>query len=87
MIATINERIYRLAAAIRQGATVDTTLAAVRAELEGQRRRSVADIASLIRAATPIRARSTNCRCSRPTRSTPCSPTNADGAAPAMNRG
>ena len=48
MIATINERIYRLAAAIRQGATVDATLAAVRADLEGQRRRGIADIARLI---------------------------------------
>lgn len=48
MIATINERIYRLAGAIRQGATVDATLAAVRADLEGQRRRGIADIARLI---------------------------------------
>lgn len=48
MIATINERIYRLAGAIRQGATVDATLAALRADLEGQRRRGIADIARLI---------------------------------------
>lgn len=48
MIATINERIYRLAVAIRQGATTDATLAAVAADLEGQRRRSVADVADLI---------------------------------------
>ncbi|CAG7630374.1 MULTISPECIES: helix-turn-helix domain-containing protein [Rhodococcus] len=48
MIAMINERIYRLAMAIRQGATADATLAAVAADLEGQRRRSVADVANLI---------------------------------------
>lgn len=48
MAAVVNERTYRLTAAIRHGATVDATLAAVRADLEGQRRRAVADIASLI---------------------------------------
>jgi AcrR family transcriptional regulator len=48
MIASINERIYRLAAAIRQGATVDTTLAAASVDLEGQRRRSAADVANMI---------------------------------------
>jgi hypothetical protein len=48
MIAMINERIYRLAMAIRQGATADATLGAVAADLEGQRRRSVADVANLI---------------------------------------
>ncbi|MBC2638944.1 MULTISPECIES: TetR/AcrR family transcriptional regulator [unclassified Rhodococcus (in: high G+C Gram-positive bacteria)] len=48
MVAGINERSYRLAMAIRQGATTDDTLAAVAAELEGQRRRSVTDVANLI---------------------------------------
>ncbi|QSE88540.1 helix-turn-helix transcriptional regulator [Rhodococcus pseudokoreensis] len=48
LIATINERTHRLAVAIRQGATTDTTLAAVAADLEGQRRRAVADVADLI---------------------------------------
>ncbi|BAH49462.1 TetR/AcrR family transcriptional regulator [Rhodococcus opacus] len=53
MIATINERIYRLAVAIRQGATVDAMLAAAIADLEGQRRRSVADVAQLITSRPP----------------------------------
>ena len=53
MLATINERIYRLVAAMRQGATVDATLAAVAADLEGQRRRSTADTASLIMGREP----------------------------------
>lgn len=48
LIATINERTHRLAVAIRQGATTDATLAAVAADLEGQRRRAVADVADLI---------------------------------------
>jgi AcrR family transcriptional regulator len=48
IIAMINERTYRLAAAIRQGATVDATLTAVGADMEGQRRRSIADVARLI---------------------------------------
>ncbi|MEN0138801.1 MAG: helix-turn-helix domain-containing protein [Rhodococcus sp. (in: high G+C Gram-positive bacteria)] len=53
MIAGINERIYRLAMAIRQGATADDTLAAVVADLEGQRRRSLADVAGLITGRRP----------------------------------
>jgi AcrR family transcriptional regulator len=53
LIAGINERSCRLARAIRQGATTDDTLAAVVAELEGQRRRSLADVASLIMGTHP----------------------------------
>ncbi|MFZ2172782.1 MAG: helix-turn-helix domain-containing protein [Rhodococcus sp. (in: high G+C Gram-positive bacteria)] len=53
MATMINERIYRLAVALRQGATVDATLAAVGADLDGQRRRSVADVAGLIMGRRP----------------------------------
>ncbi len=53
MAATINERAYRLTAAIRQGATVDATLAAVVADFEAQRRRSVVGLASLITGRDP----------------------------------
>lgn len=53
MIASINERIHRLAGAIRQGATVDTTLAAASVDLEGQRRRSAADVANMIMGRQP----------------------------------
>ena len=53
MAAMVNERTYRLTAAIRQGATVDATLAAVRADMEEQRRRSVADLAGLITGRDP----------------------------------
>ncbi|HCS59484.1 TetR family transcriptional regulator [Rhodococcus ruber Chol-4] len=48
MIALINERLHRLAAALRQGATVDPALAAVVADLERQRRLSIADVAGVI---------------------------------------
>lgn len=48
LAAMVNKRTYRLTTAIRDGATVDATLAAMRADLEGQRRRTVADLASLI---------------------------------------
>lgn len=48
MVALINARLHRLAAALRQGATVDPTLAAVGADLEAQRRRSITDVAGVI---------------------------------------
>ena len=48
LAATVNQRAHRLAAAIRQGAPEDATLASVRADLEGQRRREIVGLARLI---------------------------------------
>ncbi|MEE2035260.1 helix-turn-helix domain-containing protein [Rhodococcus chondri] len=53
MATSINERLYRLAVALRQGAMVDATLADIGADLDGQRRRSVADVAGLIMGRRP----------------------------------
>ena len=87
MAALVNERTYRLTAAIRQGATVDTALAAVRAELEGQRRRSVAGLASLIAGGDADPGRVDELSVQSADQVYALSSTSADGVASAMNHG